>query len=141
MNKYKYPILAIVIAIALGVGYGLKEYNRGHDSTEDLSTDIERSASELLADYQNDEAAANATYLDKVIAVHGAVASVNESEQGSLCVNLQTDDPMFVVSCEVQEDQREKALKLTEGQEVALKGKCSGATFDVVLNRCVIINE
>jgi hypothetical protein len=47
---------------------------------------------------------------------------------------------MFVVSCEMEPEQHEAALSIKPQSEITIKGICSGATFDVVLNRCVIVN-
>lgn len=139
MNKYKFSIIALILALTLGIGYGLKEYHRGHQSTVDLETEVKISAKGLMADYLADETTANTKYLNKVMEVAGVVSSLALTDSGSSSVNLFTEDEISVVSCQLESEQLEKARLLQEGDEITVKGRCSGATFDVVLTRCVIL--
>jgi hypothetical protein len=49
-------------------------------------------------------------------------------------VVLRTPEMMFGVACTMLKDQSEKVAQLKTGQQVTIKGLCTGYTMDVVLN-------
>jgi len=137
MQKKSIILAVLVVTIAAGL-YGLKEWYRTHDSTKSIKTDISITAEELFESYVANESEANNSFLEKTIEVTGVVKDVN-TENNSTTVFLTTKDEMFGVACIF--DGSDKISELPKkGSTVKIKGICSGITFDVVLNRCTIIN-
>lgn len=131
-------IILIVIAVAavVGVSIGVYLWNKPHKNMEQAQVDMAISAIELMADFNEDEEAANAKYLDKVIAVKGTVMSVNESN-GAITVSLETNDDLGAVACELDNLTAQARTSFEPGEEVTFKGVCTGKLIDVVLVRCV----
>lgn len=134
-------LLAIFVLAILGGGYAYKKYNEGQTDVTTLSTDITISAPELLAQYAADEAKANIQYLNKVIEVKGSIVEAPKAdEKGIVSIMLQGDDTGGV-NCELSETASKDPISTYEvGQQITVKGKCSGSNgIDVVLSQCAVV--
>jgi len=133
MKKFL-PALIIIVIAALIVGYFM--YNKPHREADDVAPDFTMTPAALLAAYEQDETSADATYLDKVISLKGTVLTVNDLEQGS-SISLDAGNEMATVICEFESKDAVKGVQ--EGQQVTVKGFCSGKLMDVVLVRCNLV--
>ena len=130
----------ILIIGLLGFFIGYKMYNKPHINVAEKSIDITITANILLADFSSDETKANAKYLDKIIAVKGRVTKVAFNGEKA-AISLQTKDDFGSVVCYLVKDEFKKSAEIKEGQEVILKGICTGFLMDVILVKCVIMNS
>ena len=137
MKKITIYILIIGL-LAIFIGY--KMYNKPHINVAKKSVDINITANTLLADFSSDETKANTEYLDKIIAVKGMVTTI-EFNGEKAAISLQTKDDFGSVVCYLVKDEFKKSAEIKEGQEVILKGICTGFLMDVILVKCVIINS
>jgi len=134
MKKLLYFVL--VIAVIGGVlAYML--YNKPHRDTAAAKSDFVMDAPALFKEYSEDEAKANEKYLDKVIKVKGIVKAVSTDEQGNTILTLNAADEMFGVICTIPKDAANPDMPEV-GEEVTVKGVCTGMLMDVVLIRCVL---
>ena len=137
-------IIIGVVALAAGGAYGLREFNRGHDDLASSKADHAIAAPELLAAFVNDESAANAQYVEKVLQVKGTITII-ETGAGDAPVNLMLDsgDPMAGILCEFNEADLPKDW--AAGAAVTVKGICAGylgsdlLPGNVILQRCVAV--
>lgn len=127
-------ILLIVLTLVIVFGYYL--YNKPMDSLEYVKPVATLSADSIFKMYEHDEAGTNKLYLNKVITVTGKIQSVRSDTSG-LSINLQTTSGMFGVTCKM-ETATANVPRFTEGQEVQVKGLCSGYLMDVVLVQCLV---
>jgi len=140
IKTWKKILLVLCITGMAAAGYGLYLYNKKPADTRTASTSFKLTASELVADYNKDETAANLKYLDKVIHVKGKVAEVKlDVTTGQATVILDSGDPMAAVTCSFYNEEAEAVKALSQGTEVVIKGKCTGKLLDVVLNQCSIV--
>lgn len=140
MKKKYIIILVVVLLIAIiAVVYGYKEYNRGQKDLSGEKADILISAPDLLKAFTDDEAKANTLYLDKLVAVNGKVKSADKDDLGNYTVQLDASSEMSNISCQMNEKYNSDAAKLRSGDEVIIKGTCTGMLMDVILIRCVIV--
>jgi hypothetical protein len=123
-------LIALLIIGAAGAGIGFYLYNKPVASLENKKPDVEVSAGKMIADYETDEAAANAAYLGKVVQVSGTFSTLTE-EGGKKKVHLDTGNPMSMIICELEDGA--VTPKLSPGQEIRVKGLCSGYLSDVIL--------
>ncbi len=130
MKKYIYVLLVLAM---IGGLIGYKMFNKGHAETKNVTAEFVLSPSELLTAYESDEAAADAKYLDKIIEVKGKIKSINEVENGG-SISLDTGNDMASVTCEFESKDAVNGIKI--GDEVTVKGFCSGKLMDIVLVRC-----
>jgi hypothetical protein len=133
MKKVLFIILAVVV-VAGGIGYYL--YNKPVASLENKKADVTVTASQLIADYEADETAANAKYHGKVVQVSGPVYTVT-NEGGVQKVHLDTGNPMSMVICELEDGATPPAA--TAGTEITVKGMCSGYLSDVILVQTTVV--
>ena len=139
MKKWKKIFSGLlVLAIALSV-YGFYLYNKKPADVRKLSAKYEITATVLVAEFNANETAANAKYLDKVIAVKGNVADMKIDSAGQATIFLDSGDPLAFVSCSFYNDEVSSTQTLQKGVEVTIKGMCTGKLMDVVLNKCSII--
>ena len=127
-------ILLVPAIIGLAVAYYM--YNKPAKTSANLKPDFELTAGSLFQEFSDNEADANTKYLDKVVQVSGKIREVQKDDSGIKLV-LETDDAMFGVICEIDGDNSDKDYKV--GDEVKLKGFCTGLLMDVVITRCVEI--
>lgn len=127
-------IFAVVLLALIGVGTGIYLFYKKPETVDDKKG-IEVAAMALSKEFAADESAANAKYLNKVIEVTGTVAETENNQDGGLMVILDTGDPMAGVQCAM----RDKGVTATKGQQVTIKGFCSGSGITgISLTDCII---
>jgi hypothetical protein len=126
---------ATIVAVA-GV-FALMEYNRGVEGAASMEAAATVSATELLAAFTTDEAAATAQYVgtsEQAVQVSGTIRAMEPSGDGKVTVILETGDPLAGVTCEFAEADVPGTWR--SGADVTVKGICTGILMDVVLVRC-----
>ena len=129
--------ITLGIAAIVGIGVGLYMYNKPLESMSGQKADISISAADLYQAFDADEQAANTAYLGKVIEVSGAIASISAGDDGSNNVLLNAGDVMGGVVCRLDASSTDI---FQEGQQVSLRGECTGKLLDVELARCVLVD-
>lgn len=129
-------IIAVVILGAIGAGIGYYMYNKPVASLENKKPDVEVSAAKLITDYEADEKAANDVYLGKVVQVNGKIANIT-SDEGKMKIHLESENPISLVIAEMEDSSKTGSLKT--GDEIMLKGMCSGYLSDVILVQSSIV--
>ena len=125
-------LLLILTGISVGIYYN---WNRKTASLENAKPAFSISSSQLFTIFEEDEAAANTQFLDKVVEVKGKVREVRKESTGEYVITLDGSD-MFGVICRMEPAVAMEDTSLV-GEEVALKGLCTGMLMDVVMVQCV----
>jgi hypothetical protein len=132
-------ILIIIGVIAvIGLAAGIYLWNKPHKNMQRATADITLTAPELMAAFNEDETTANAKYLDKVVAVSGKVIEASTNGEATV-VSLEAADDLGAISCELDRFSKQNRTTFTPGEQITLKGICSGKTIDVVLVQCVLV--
>jgi hypothetical protein len=134
----KYIIILGVVLLTVCV-FGYFQYNKPHEDINSAASDLKIEAPELFTEFETDEATANTKYLDKIVEVSGVVREVSPDEEGQLSVTLDSGSDLFGVICQLDNLTEQKKTDFKVGEEVTLKGICTGMLMDVVLVRCVAI--
>ncbi|SDD93020.1 OB-fold protein [Niabella drilacis] len=140
MKKGKRVLLFLLAGLLLGGGYGYYQYNRKSPDVKAERAAITTNAPALVAAFSSDEPSANRKYVEKIIAVTGTVTGVKIDTAGQATVFLDGNDPMAAVTCSFYDTETATVKKLTPGQQVTVKGVCTGKLMDVVLNKCSIVH-
>lgn len=135
----RYILLPLLVIIAGAAIYIYKEYNRTHKDTSKLKPDYEIIATDLLAEFGNNEAASNKKYWDKVIRVEGPVKEILKDDKGFYSIVLGDSNSLSSVRCSVDSLHSAEAAPLQKGAVVAVKGICSGYNADELLGSDVIL--
>ena len=131
----KKVVLGILVACIVAGGVAYKMYNKPHRDIGSEEAVATLSADELFTAFDEDEAAANAIYLDQVIEVSGIVDEVTEDAEGSTVVVLKAETAMMGgVSATFDPSINETGTKA--GDFMRIKGRCTGMLMDVVLINC-----
>jgi hypothetical protein len=141
MKKSFKIILVVLVVLAIGAFSVWKfVWNKEHRTAEDEKPVASLTASALYIEYETDEAASNAKYLNKTVQVSGTVSQVTKDDTGTIVVLLATESMMGVVSCTFSSlDGKTANAEVKEGDQIKVKGICSGYTIDVVLEQCAIV--
>ncbi len=130
MKKY---LIIIPLLALIGAFVGYRMYNKPHTETAGSVADVVISPADLLAAYDMDEVKADSTYLDKIIELEGIVININQIEKGG-SISLDTGNPMSSIICEFENQSDIANVKV--GDNVKVKGFCTGKLMDIVLSRC-----
>ncbi|MER2999485.1 OB-fold protein [Pontibacter populi] len=134
-------ILITLAAAVIAAIVGFLLYNKPHRDTASATSDFIVEAPALLQEFTQDETAANQKYLDKVVAVKGKVKLISADDEGNLNLILDANDAMAGVICTIPKADVASADGVKEGDEVVVKGVCTGVLMDVVLVRCVVAEK
>ena len=96
---------------------------------------IDISAAAVVSAYQKNEQAANLNYLNKTLAVSGEITEIKKDQTGRTTVELKSDDAFTGVFCTL--NSVETPIKV--GQQITIKGFCTGFLSDVVLSEAEIV--
>ncbi len=131
MKKIRFIIILIVIFSIVGSAYAwFFIWDKPKQDVKD-ATAIPVQASTIFTEYNTNEKTANSKYIDKIVEVTGEVSNVSKNSEGKTVVLLKTDDLMFGINCTMEED-----VQISTGDQVSIKGICTGYLTDVVLIRC-----
>lgn len=138
MKPYIKVALAIVFIIAVGgILVGLHYYFLKHSDLAKTKPDFVLTASSLQKEFADDEKGSSKKYINKVIEVSGTVGSVTRADSSNLNISLKTGSDISSVICTFPVN--EETLKFKGGNEITLRGECSGFLMDVLLNNCALI--
>jgi len=147
MKKKRIFFSVILVAIIGGAWFGYSEYKRKVKDLANVDAQIIMQANELITVFEKNEIAANAEYLDKIIAVKGNVKAVEKNDRGHYTIVLGEAGSMSSVRCSMDSVHVKDIAGVKEGNDITVKGACTGFTTDellgsdVILNRCVIETE
>jgi len=132
--------LAIFLVLAItGIVIAFYLYNLKPRDMNSVKSDYILSSGELLKEFEDNEVAAGKKYINKVVEVSGEIASINAGENNSLNVSLKTDSNISSVICTFASGDDLEGYK--SGQEISIRGECSGYLMDVLINRCRVVKE
>jgi hypothetical protein len=132
-------VIAGCVALLLLIGLvAAFEYNKPPRSAA-AEKGIAIKADQLYRQFTENEKAADSLYRNKVLQVTGSILSIKHTNQGQDVLVLDSGDPVFGTSCTLEQPSPQlKALK--PGDQIAIKGICTGYLTDVVLIRSTLVN-
>ena len=135
----RYIVLPLLLVIAGAAVYIYREYNRTHKDTSGLKPDYSVDAAAWLKEFETSEQSSNKKYWDKVIRVSGRVKDLLQDGKGFYSIVLGDSTSMSSVRCSVDSNHSAEAARLRKGEEVTIKGICSGYNADELLGSDVIL--
>ena len=139
-NKNIKILIGLVILMSIVILYALNLYNKPHLNVEKTDADLVINIQDLLDDYKNDENLANGKYVDRVIQISGEISEIS-IENGNSIIIFKDSTGTSSVMCHMSPEENLKVLKLKKDGEIMLKGICTGYLLDVMLIRCVLVNN
>ena len=106
---------------------------KGPDDLTKKKPDFEMAATDLFNEYEADEDAGNEKFLDKIILVSGEVVEISDK-------SVIVGDDMTQVNCAIADEHIGDLASVETGQEIRIKGACTGFNmFDIGLTKCVVV--
>ena len=124
--------------------YGYREYTRKNRNLSYVKANFKIQANALIKEFEENEKRANEKFLDKIIAVSGAIRDVIKDDKGFYSIVLGGDENMSTVRCSMNSIDQDEVGLLKKGNIIMIKGACTGFNADdllgsdIILNRCVI---
>lgn|SRR6186713_359373 len=126
----------ILLLILIAAGWAYYLYNKPRQSAANETTNVTISADSLYSQYLGNEQACDKKYLGKVIEVTGKIAAIQHSGQSEIWI-LSTSAPNGGgINCQLFPG--EKVENVKSGDQVTVKGKCTGFLMDVNLADCSV---
>jgi hypothetical protein len=135
MSKgFKITLLIFAVVIVAG---GIIAYKMFTKPRRDVANEkgIAVSAAQLVSEFQQNEAQANAKYLNKPVEVTGTVADVQQNQDGKTTVLLSSNDAMAGVFCTLKQSD----ATIAAGASITIKGICHGMLSDVRLGESIVV--
>ncbi|MFN5324052.1 MAG: OB-fold protein [Bacteroidota bacterium] len=136
--KKKYVFWFIVFLIVLGGFFFFKWVNKPVIDMTEAVCKSRLSAVELFDAYSNQQPYADSCYSGQVIEVFGKIKSMS-TDGPNKSLLLETNDMLFGIDCAIDSTHHNKLNSLKEGQDINIRGECSGLLSDVVMVRCIIL--
>jgi hypothetical protein len=137
----KLPIkiaLGVVLFLALaGILGALYLFTKQHKDLQKVRPDYVISATGLQKEFESDESGSTAKYVNRIIEVSGIIGSVKSGEENIVSISLKTGSDFSVVICTFPAGT--DLVKFISGEEVKIRGECSGFLMDVLLNNCAVV--
>ena len=122
----------IVILLLLGAGAVWYTYNEKFADTSTTKPDFTVNALDLIHEFENNVSLANKKYAEKIVVVNGMVSEV---EGAGTTVNIKMADTTsgaYIIFA-FQQQHRDDAEKIKQGDRVSIKGSCSGGAYSQIL--------
>lgn len=138
MKPFVKIALFVVFFLALaGIFTALYLFNMQHKDLQKAKPDYVISAVDLQKAFEENESLAVSTYVNKVLEVNGIIESVKKGEQNVLSITLKAGSDLSAVICTFPAET--DSSKFIPGNQITVRGDCSGFLMDVLLNNCVIL--
>ena len=129
-------LLLVLVLGLIGAAFGIYQYNKPAAKTVRGTADYVVNAADLFAEFEQNEEAANQKFLNQVLQVNGRIADIGAPDAQGVTLTLATNHALFGVSCQITDAADVASLKV--GDQVQVKGLCTGMLMDVVLTKCSI---
>lgn len=139
--KKKHIFLVFALLIIIGGVTGYLVWNKPFK--DPLSGDaVKITARQLFADFSANEMAAQKKYVpeklgDKKLEITGEINEIGKNEDNETYYILKTDDENFGVKCILEKG--DEIINAVKGNNVVLRGFCTGYNMDVIVNRCKVV--
>jgi hypothetical protein len=138
-KSYRFILAALFFTALTGILVALYLYNLEPRDLRNVKPDFAISAGDLLKAFKNDEKEATAQYVNRILEVSGIIQSVKSGENNALSISLKTGNDLSSVICTLQGNTDPSDFKT--GEQIILRGECSGFLMDVLLNNCSVIQD
>ncbi len=138
MKKIILLALVFILALAGGSYYYVFIYSKNRKFDMAAAEAISIDATALVKAFQENEANANKTYLDKVLLIKGTVSITAQNQTGEHTITLSSEDPFAGVMATLDSTET-KQVKV--GDNIQVKGFCKGFLSDVVINNAIIADK
>jgi len=129
-----------LVLIIISLFFIINLYNKPFIDIKKSNPELVISAQEILSDYQADENLANKKYVDNLIQIKGEIADIS-FDNGISIITLKDISGFSSIICHMLPEANLNVLKLKKGNQIVIKGVCTGFLIDIMMVRCVLTND
>lgn len=134
-------LIAIIISIAVILLAGYLYFRYMPDKkVSGVAPDYKVSCTEIAMEYEANPEASDKKYIDRIIEVTGKIDEITKDQNNSFVFILREEGSNSGVLCTLSQESDKNVSKYRVGDSVKIKGTCSGMLFEVVLNKCAIVD-
>ncbi|MCJ7467483.1 MAG: OB-fold putative lipoprotein [Maribacter sp.] len=137
-NQFKILIGLFLVAV-LGLLVSLYYYNKPHVDVKHSEAAYILTVQNLIDEYQTDENESDKKYSENVIQVQGTVFEIS-TLKGNSVITLKDEGFESSIICHMLPEDNKRALQLKMGDEINIKGICTGYLMDVIMVRCTLVD-
>jgi len=130
--KYKKILLGLFIVLLAGAGVVWYIFTEKFTDTANRKSDFTVNAMDFIKEFRQNASMANRKYTEKIVVVNGIVSSIEAADTTANIKFADTSTGDYIIFA-FQEQHLADAKKLQEGQQVSIKGSCSGGTYSEIL--------
>ena len=128
----------LILAI-LGLVASIYFYNKPHVDVTKSDADYVLSAQNLIDEYRQNEMDTNKKYSETVIQVKGKVFEI-ATLKGNSVITLKDEGLESSIICHMLPEHNKRSLQFKKGDEINVKGICTGYLMDVIMVRCTLVD-
>lgn len=113
-------------------------YNKPHLDVNTVRPVASLHSNDLVKEFQTNEEKASLDYVDQVIEVSGTLVKISKSNEKQILVLGDVDAESSVI-CQFPGLETDELTKIRIGDQLVVKGLCTGYLMDVMLINCVIV--
>lgn len=137
LKKFVWIIIGPVIAFTaykMGEKFVLSET---FTNTTDIKADYTVNATDLIREFTANDTAANNKYREKILVVIGKATQVDRLSDSTTTIQF-ADSTGSYIAFSFEKEQYEQVKEIKTGDEVSLKGSCSGSIYSEILGTTAI---
>lgn len=127
----KWMIAGLVLLLASGT-FLWYIFTEKFTDTGMMKTDYTVKAPDFIKEFQQDMNLANKKYAEKIIVVNGTVSAVEAADTTVNIKMIDTTGGAYIIFA-FQQQHLAEAKAMQEGDEVSIKGSCSGGAYSNIL--------
>jgi len=141
LKKRKFFWWGILLLLLAAAGWGYYQYQRPHQSAAGETANVTIGADSLYTQYAGDEKGCDTKYLGKVVEVSGQLSEIQHSGQSEVWILSTGAANTGGVNCQLFPGEKVPEPHPKPGDQVTLKGRCTGFLMDVNLSDCIVIKK
>jgi len=130
--KYKKILLGLFIVLLAGAGVVWYIFTEKFTDTANRKSDFTVNAMDFIKEFRQNASMANRKYTEKIVVVNGIVSTIEAADTTANIKFADTSTGDYIIFA-FQEQHLADAKKLKEGQQVSIKGSCSGGAYSQIL--------
>lgn len=134
-QSVKIALFTVFFLALAGILGGLIMFNKKHKDLQKVKPDFTISAIDLQKSFEENESDATIKFAGKILEISGIIGSVRQGEENITIVTLNSGSDLSSVICTFSS--AVDAINLAAGEQITIRGECSGFLMDVLLNNCV----
>jgi hypothetical protein len=139
MKGRLFKILVLIsLLVVLVLTFALKQLNKTHTDIRSSRPTMVLTAQNLISEFEEDEEAATIKFTEKLIQFDGTIFNISISDGNSI-ITIKKNGSESGIICQMLMEDNLNSIKLKKGENVTIKGICSGFLLDVIMVRCIIV--